>query len=586
MKKKIFIFLLVAISLRSWAQLCYNKNQLITIQDNALMYVMGSYENDSTANLQNSGRLYLDSSFINYHNSLSEKSGKYYLKGDWINSASFVPDSSKVYLWSAHQFIKGSSVTTFYDLLCQGTGPKELNINANVLDSLVFTSLEIKTNNDTLFFENTSAAALKYDSTFAAEGYISNDTLGALSRKISAIGWYIYPMGNNNSGSSFYRPLVLKNSPGNLATSTVAVSFNHYNATVKGYNTNLKDVSLCKVDSDFYHEVKAWSNKEYDIKYYFYKPSDHNWNTIGNWSSGNNNWKEINNSLPAYGSNGYYNYIQKDSFIINQYLPVALANRYPVVSSIFGKDTGCIKGSIKLSTIVNPSSDYEFYWTSTGSHQFSSNDSTHLNASINYNSPGNYVVSFTLLDTAFGCANISKTTNVFIDQGPHAGFNVLTNPIYNGIPVSIQDSSSGALTWLYNLGNGQTSNQANPQVVYFTDGNITIVQIVTDKYGCKDSLAKIMVIGDGIIIPNVFTPNADGTNDLFIIKGGGIKNYNIEIITRWGETVFKGSDQTAGWDGTTVAGVQCSEGTYYYILSVNYMTPEIKEYKGFFTLLR
>lgn len=585
MKKVICLFVLL-FCIKTNAQLFYNKGQKFLIQDSALIYVMGSCQNDSSALLQNQGQLYLDSSFINYNTSMAEKSGRYYVKGDWVNSAIFIADSSKVYLWGLQQFIKGTSETSFWDLLCSGTGPKQLNINTAVTDSLVFSNLEIRLGNDTLFFNNPHAAALSFDSTFAAEGFFSNDSLGALSRTISGSDWYIYPMGTSLGGQR-YRPLVVKNGNTNLiASNRVAVSYNDYNATFSSYITNLKD-SLCKVDSVFYHEIKPLdaNNASYDLRYYFYKPNDHNWNTIGNWLFSTSDWRELDNSIPIAGNNGYYNYIQKDSFLLSRYRPVALADKYPKISSFSGKDSVCKNQPINVSISVNPVSDYQVYWSSNGLHSFVNNDSTHESASIQYNSPGIYQVQFHLIDTAFGCGALQDTSMVIIRNGPVAGFSVTTSPLYAGLPVNIEDQSTGAVSWNYLLGNTEASTLQNPIATYFVIGQYQVTQLVLDKYGCRDSVEHTIQITDGISIPNVFTPNGDGTNELFNIKGIGTTTYSMEITNRWGEMVYKGGEETAAWDGRTIAGLPCPAGTYFYILSIQFSGGK-KEYKGFVELYR
>ena len=80
-------------------------------------------------------------------------------------------------------------------------------------------------------------------------------------------------------------------------------------------------------------------------------------------------------------------------------------------------------------------------------------------------------------------------------------------------------------------------------------------------------------------IPNVFTPNGDGVNDAFIVKGLP-ENSKICIYNRWGTVVYKSDNYKNDWQGNS-DGLPCSEGVYYYLL-----TTPTKNYKGFITLLR
>ncbi|MCL2329422.1 MAG: gliding motility-associated C-terminal domain-containing protein, partial [Bacteroidetes bacterium] len=79
-------------------------------------------------------------------------------------------------------------------------------------------------------------------------------------------------------------------------------------------------------------------------------------------------------------------------------------------------------------------------------------------------------------------------------------------------------------------------------------------------------------------IPNVFTPNDDGINDIYL-EGMEVCFKNIIILNRWGQTMYEGS---AGWDGRQNNGVQAAPGTYFYIIT----THSDKIYRGALMLLR
>ena len=68
-----------------------------------------------------------------------------------------------------------------------------------------------------------------------------------------------------------------------------------------------------------------------------------------------------------------------------------------------------------------------------------------------------------------------------------------------------------------------------------------------------------------LYIPNAFTPNKDGKNDVFIIPGKSIHNYEMTIYNRWGEQVFFTTNAAEGWDGT-YRNVDAPAGTYVVVL--------------------
>lgn len=79
-------------------------------------------------------------------------------------------------------------------------------------------------------------------------------------------------------------------------------------------------------------------------------------------------------------------------------------------------------------------------------------------------------------------------------------------------------------------------------------------------------------------IPNVFTPNGDGINDLFFITSSGLTDFNLIIVNRWGEKVFETTDPTEGWNGTTPNGNKCSDGVYFISLTATHKSNKITKH--------
>ncbi|MCO5259815.1 MAG: gliding motility-associated C-terminal domain-containing protein [Crocinitomicaceae bacterium] len=86
-----------------------------------------------------------------------------------------------------------------------------------------------------------------------------------------------------------------------------------------------------------------------------------------------------------------------------------------------------------------------------------------------------------------------------------------------------------------------------------------------------------------IHIPNVFTPNKDGINDLWITGGDIVE---VHILNRWGNEVFSAKEGFNGWDGTTQNGEFCPDGVYYYLLTEKLQGNKTQTHKGFITLIR
>ena len=208
---------------------------------------------------------------------------------------------------------------------------------------------------------------------------------------------------------------------------------------------------------------------------------------------------------------------------------------------------------------------YIYDWNANGGTFLS--DSTTNNTSVAFAQPGNYNVSATALNPLTGCSSNSYIFPVTVASGTTANFSVNNSTILPNSIINLIDNSTNATTWQWDFGNGYNSNNQNPQTTYSNTGIYTISLITTDSMGCSDTTTKILDIKPGVLVPNVFSPNGDGTNDVFLIPEIGLQDYKVEIYNRWGQILYSGEEGTAAWDGTTPTGEKCPEGTYFLIIT-------------------
>jgi hypothetical protein len=88
-----------------------------------------------------------------------------------------------------------------------------------------------------------------------------------------------------------------------------------------------------------------------------------------------------------------------------------------------------------------------------------------------------------------------------------------------------------------------------------------------------------------LFAPNSFSPNRDGTNEIFLLKGQYIRAYNLIIYNRWGAVVFETDDVEKGWDGT-YNGESVPEGTYSWYAKVTDTEGLSYRKNGMITLIR
>jgi gliding motility-associated-like protein len=82
-------------------------------------------------------------------------------------------------------------------------------------------------------------------------------------------------------------------------------------------------------------------------------------------------------------------------------------------------------------------------------------------------------------------------------------------------------------------------------------------------------------------VPNIFSPNGDGLNDVFFIKHRGYKELSLTVFNRWGNKYYETTKPEEGW-----AGLDAQEGTYFYVITGKGTDDKVFETKGYFMLVR
>lgn len=298
--------------------------------------------------------------------------------------------------------------------------------------------------------------------------------------------------------------------------------------------------------------------------------------TIGSWQW---NFGDGNSSTQQ---NNYHTYTNAGTFN---------------VSLIVGSDAGCYD-TITQSVDVHELPIADFTYTSSCDNNivildFDDNSTTVTDA-INYwfydfggqgvqsvENPsqlfigsGNFVVTH-IVNTINGCSDtIIKIIN--IPPKPSAGFYFSTS---NGLNVGAEfefiDTSSNAISWIWDFGNNETSTDQDPSTIYFANGTYTVTQYAIGPVGCIDSAIvsiEINTVTTEIdkLIPNAISPNGDGNNDVWKLNFIDLLNPNAEIIVinRWGQTLYHSYGYSQPFDGT-YHGEPLPEGTYYYIIKIS-----------------
>ena len=169
---------------------------------------------------------------------------------------------------------------------------------------------------------------------------------------------------------------------------------------------------------------------------------------------------------------------------------------------------------------------------------------------------------------------------------PVAAFTVKT-PAFEGEQLQFTDQSQNATSWNWFFGDGEFSSQKNPIHGYDLEDIYTVMLIVASIYGCEDTAFMNVEITKRteLFVPAVFTPNADGVNDIVYVRGEGVLNMEFKIYNQWGIKIFETTSQSDGWDGT-YSGKAQPEGNYVYILDADTEDEQEIYQQGVVTLIR
>jgi gliding motility-associated-like protein len=251
----------------------------------------------------------------------------------------------------------------------------------------------------------------------------------------------------------------------------------------------------------------------------------------------------------------------------------------PSITQLVATDPSCpgtADGSIVITAISQ---------TATITYSIDGGATIHPTGMFTQLMSGTYNV---VLEDGNGCTTAQTVTLI----GPVTPFADFTPDVTAGfIPVTVNftDNSVGAVTYAWTFGPaGANSTQPSPTYTYNSAGTYNAMLVVSDGV-CNDT-AMVTIVVDGepsITVPNIFTPNGDGVNDFFYCQPIGIVSLTGTIYNRYGEIVYFWAGAEGGWDGHTIpAGIPCSDGVYFYVISAEDINGNPIEEKGTVQLLR
>lgn len=286
-----------------------------------------------------------------------------------------------------------------------------------------------------------------------------------------------------------------------------------------------------------------------------------------------------------------YTVIVSDGCTIPNGTAVATVSVHPLPKGYFVSDfvSGCSPLNVYFSAISNGTNDTYNWDLGNGTNASGSP------VSANYTTVGTYSVKLTIT-SQYGCY-IDTIANPYITVYPRptADFEAdryettIFDPVFTFTNLSV-----GSINYLWDFGDpNQPNNQttfANPIHYYTQPGEYDVTLIAKNEFQCEDRITKkVTVTPDFVIyIPNAFTPDGNGTNDVFQPKGVGLLEtpYKMYIYDRWGEVIFTSENFFEGWDGRVKnTGKIAEQGVYVYKIIVHDTMNREHQFIGHVTLI-
>ncbi|HPQ08802.1 MAG TPA: gliding motility-associated C-terminal domain-containing protein [Bacteroidia bacterium] len=267
-----------------------------------------------------------------------------------------------------------------------------------------------------------------------------------------------------------------------------------------------------------------------------------------------------------------------------------VVNVHPKPNGQFSADVrqGC-PPLIVTFTAQSTNSNDTYFWNFGNGNTIGGN-----NVSTTYEGVGMYPVSL-YVTNQYGCrwdTTIQNYIQVYsqpiADFEPYPSIATIDNPIINFTNLSLY---ADYYQWYFGdpYSSDNVSTEQHPYHVYDLAGDYDVYLVATNQYGCKDIAKKKVRIEPiySVYIPDVFTPDGNGLNDVFNIKGVGIseEGFLMQIFDRWGELIYQTRDLYKGWNGTNKRGGKAKQDVYVYKIYTQDVKGNKYEYTGHVTCL-
>lgn len=299
------------------------------------------------------------------------------------------------------------------------------------------------------------------------------------------------------------------------------------------------------------------------------EPYSHSWNTGTNGDQ----QTELNAGVYVVTSTDANGCEVSCEIVLDQ--PPIIGIEFSVIPDTCGREVGSIQALVEGG--IAP---YTYLWTTPINDP--QEDDDHVEPALS----GDYALQITDQNSC----QMNASVTVPEIPGPELNIRYVPNPVCTDMEVHFRvDSDKELVDYYWHFGDGNTSPLPDPFYVYETSGIFPVELLVEDLHQCTRLTGFNLLIlpGTSLYVPNSFTPNSDGVNDVFFAIGEGIDNFHIQLFNRWGELVFESRDINEPWIGNHRDGDHYVEpGVYIYKIRFGGICSPEKDITGHVTLVR
>jgi gliding motility-associated-like protein len=250
----------------------------------------------------------------------------------------------------------------------------------------------------------------------------------------------------------------------------------------------------------------------------------------------------------------------------------------------------CGANSVSITPDMDVKSGYSYSWTAASGATIGVSDKPVLTANL----IGTYWVTVTTASN--GCASAGYID--IVSDSLQASF--IAEPMTGFAPLQVKfTNTSSSLSNFANVfgnwsaGNGKTftttSAVSTGTALYTHPGTYTVV-LYANKGVCLDTAVRLIRVElpSALEVPNIFSPNGDGVNDVFFLHATNLTEIKMQITDRWGGTVYELNSSTGNvsWDGMNQMGKEAPDGVYLYTLKTMGSDGAVHDQHGTITLVR